>query len=230
MKKRFLAVLSALTILTMGSMTALAASPTVGTAEAPVATQTTTTSVAATKAPADYAAATKVSDGYKVEAVSQTTVDSAKVAVQNNLLNDVATIGTKLGDSTLAAAAKDSSKKVTATVLSVVEVDPTTAVQDANGNYVVTLSIADIAAGDTIAVLHYNGSAWETIVPTKVEAGKVTFATASLSPISVVKLQVTDVTGAPKTGETAPMAGLILVVGLAGAVVCGKKYFAKAAR
>lgn len=229
MKKRFLAVLSALTILTMGSMTALAASPTVGTTETPVATQTTTTSVAATKAPADYAAATKVSDGYKVEAVSQTTVDSAKVAVQNNLLNDVATIGTKLGDSTLAAAAKDSSKKVTATVLTVVEVDPTTAVQE-NGNYVVTLSIADIAAGDTIAVLHYNGSAWETIVPTKVEAGKVTFATASLSPISVVKLQVTDVTGAPKTGETAPMAGLILVVGLAGAVVCGKKYFAKAAR
>ena len=229
MKKRFLAVLSALTILTMGSMTALAASPTVGTTETPVATQTTTTSVAATKAPADYAAATKVSDGYTVEAVSQTTVDSAKVAVQNNLLNDVATIGTKLGDSTLAAAAKDSSKKVTATVLSVVEVDPTTAVKE-NGNYVVTLSIADIAAGDTIAVLHYNGSAWETIVPTKVEAGKVTFATASLSPISVVKLQVTDVTGAPKTGETAPMAGLILVVGLAGAVVCGKKYFAKAAR
>ena len=224
MKKRFLAVLSALTILTMGSMTALAASPTVGT------TETTTTSVAATKAPADYAAATKVSDGYTVEAVSQTTVDSAAVAVQNNLLNDVATIGTKLGDSTLAAAAKDSSKKVTDTVLSVVEVDPTTAVKDANGNYVVTLSIADIAAGDTIAVLHYNGSAWETIVPTKVEAGKVTFATASLSPISVVKLQVTDVTGAPKTGETAPMAGLILVVGLAGAVVCGKKYFAKAAR
>lgn len=229
MKKRFLAVLSALTILTMGSMTALAASPTVGTTETPVATQTTTTSVAATKAPADYAAATKVSDGYKVEAVSQTTVDSAKVAVQNNLLNDVATIGTKLGDSTLAAAAKDSSKKVTATVLTVVEVDPTTAVQE-NGNYVVTLSIADIAAGDTIAVLHYNGSAWDTIVPTKVEAGKVTFATSSLSPISVVKLQVTDVTGAPKTGETAPMAGLILVVGLAGAVVCGKKYFAKAAR
>ncbi len=229
MKKRFLAVLSALTILTMGSMTALAASPTVGTTETPVATQTTTTSVAATKAPADYAAATKVSDGYTVEAVSQTTVDSAAVAVQNNLLNDVATIGTKLGDSTLAAAAKDSSKKVTATVLSVVEVDPTTAVK-VNGNYVVTLSIADIAAGDTIAVLHYNGSAWETIVPTKVEAGKVTFATASLSPISVVKLQVTDVTGAPKTGETAPMAGLILVVGLAGAVVCGKKYFAKAAR
>lgn len=229
MKKRFLAVLSALTILTMGSMTALAASPTVGTAEAPVATQTTTTSVAATKAPADYAAATKASEGYKVEAVSQTTVDSAAVAVQNQLLNDVASIGTKLGDSTLAAAAKDSSKKVTATVLSVVEVDPTTATV-VDGKYVVTLSIADIAAGDTLAVLHYNGSAWETIVPTKVEAGKVTFATASLSPISVVKLQVTDVTGAPKTGETAPMAGLILVVGLAGAVICGKKYFAKAAR
>lgn len=229
MKKRFLAVLSALTILTMGSMTALAASPTVGTAEAPVATQTTTTSVAATKAPADYAAATKASEGYKVEAVSQTTVDSAAVAVQNQLLNDVASIGTKLGDSTLAAAAKDSSKKVTATILSVVEVDPTTATV-VDGKYVVTLSIADIAAGDTLAVLHYNGSAWETIVPTKVEAGKVTFATASLSPISVVKLQVTDVTGAPKTGETAPMAGLILVVGLAGAVICGKKYFAKAAR
>ncbi len=224
MKRKFLAVLSAVMVLSMGSMTVLAASPTVGTTETPVATQTATTSVAGKATPAEYAAATKASAGYEVAAVSATTVDSAAVAVQNQLLNDIASIGTKLGNNTLAAAANDSSKKVTATILSVVEVNPSTATRDANGNYVVTLNIANIAAGDTIAILHYNGSAWETIVPTKVEAGAVTFATASLSPISVVKLETSAVTAAPKTGETAPYAAMLMVVGLAGVALCTKKY------
>lgn len=225
MKKKVLALVSALTVLAMGTLTVSAASPTVGTTESPVSTQTTTTSVAATATPAEYASATTVSEGYTVETVSQTTVDSAAVAVQNVLLNDIAASGTKLGNTALAAAAADSAKKVTASVLSVVEVDPTTAEKNDSGNYVVTLNIASIAAGDTIAVLHYNGTAWETIVPTKVEAGKVTFETASLSPISVVKLEVSDVTASPKTGETVPAASVVLLAALIGAAACGKKYF-----
>ncbi|MGN1167587.1 MAG: hypothetical protein ACI4S2_14300 [Lachnospiraceae bacterium] len=226
MKKKVLAVLTAITVMAMGSVSVMAASPTVGTTEAPVATQTTTTTVEAVATPAEYVAATTVSAGFKVEAVSTTTVQAAAVAVQNELLNDVASIGTKLGNSTLAAAATDSTKKVTASVLSVVEVDPTTAVKDTTGNYVVTLSIPTIAAGDAIAVLHYNGSAWETIVPTSVAAGSVTFATASLSPISIVKLEVASVATSPKTGSTMPMAAAVVVLGLAGAAVCGKRFFA----
>ena len=226
MKKKVLAVLTAITVMAMGSVSVMAASPTVGTTEAPVATQKTTTTVEAVATPAEYVAATTVSAGFKVEAVSTTTVQAAAVAVQNELLNDVASIGTKLGNSTLAAAATDSTKKVTASVLSVVEVDPTTAVKDATGNYVVTLSIPTIAAGDAIAVLHYNGSAWETIVPSSVAAGSVTFATASLSPISIVKLEVASVATSPKTGSTMPMAAVVVVLGLAGAAVCTKRFFA----
>lgn len=226
MRKKALALLSALTIMAMGSMTVFAASPTVGTTEAPVSTQTAATAVASTLTPAEYAAATTASEGYSVEAVSETTVKSAAVAAQNQLLNDLASIGAKLGDSALTAAAADSSKKVTASILSVVEVNPTTAVKDANGNYVVTLNIASIAAGDTIAVLHYNGSAWEVIAPSEVANGSVTFSTASLSPISVVKLEVESVTAAPQTGQPVNIAAFIVVLGFAGAAVCGKKYFA----
>lgn len=227
MKKNFLALLTALTVLSLGSVTAFAASPTVGTTETPVSTQKATTAVANSKSAAQYAASTSASAGYSVSAVSDTTVQSAAVAVQNQILNDVEKIAAVLGDNTLAAAATDSTKKVTATVLTVVEVDPTTAAKDASGNYVVTLNLSDIAAGDDIAVLHYNGSAWETIIPTNVSKGSVTFATKSLSPISVVKLDVTKVTESPKTGASVPFAAVILVIGFAGAAVSGKKYLAK---
>ncbi len=226
MKKKLLAVVTALTVMAMGTVTAFAASPTVGTTEAPVATQKASTTIAATATPAEYAAATKVSDGFTVAAVEETTVKAASVQVQNALLNDLATIGTKLGNSDIAAAATDSNKKVSASILSVVNIDASTATKDADGNYTVTASIAGIAAGDTIAVLHYTGSAWETIVPTSVAAGSVTFKTASFSPFAVVKLEVSTVTASPKTGAAMPVAALFVVVGFAGAMVCGKRYFA----
>jgi hypothetical protein len=226
MKKRVLAVLAAITVLTMGTVSVYAASPSVGTTEAAVSTQTAATTVEAASTPTEYASTTTASEGYSVAAVSDTTLKSAEVAVQNELLNDVASIGAKLGDSTLAAAAKDSSAKVTAKVLSAVEVDPTTATKDASGNYVVTLNISGIAAGDTIAILHYNGSAWETIAPSSVAAGSVTFATTSLSPVSVVKLEVATVKQSPKTGAAMPIAAVVFAAGLLGAAVCGKKYFA----
>ena len=226
MKKKLLAVVTALTVMAMGTVTAFAASPTVGTTEAPVATQKASTTIAATATPAEYAAATKVSDGFTVAAVEETTVKAAAVQVQNALLNDLATIGTKLGNSDIAAAATDSNKKVSASILSVVNIDASTATKGADGNYTVTASIAGIAAGDTIAVLHYTGSAWETIVPTSVAAGSVTFKTASFSPFAVVKLEVSTVTASPKTGAAMPVAALFVVVGFAGAMVCGKRYFA----
>lgn len=226
MKKKLLAIVTALTVMTMGTVTAFAASPTVGTTEAPVATQKAATSVAATATPAEYVAATTVSEGFTVSAVEDTTVKAAAVEVQNALLNDLATVGTKLGNSALAAAATDSNKKVSASILSVVNIDASTAAKDADGNYTVTANIAGIAAGDTIAVLHYTGSAWETIVPTSVAAGSVTFKTASFSPFAVVKLEVSTVTASPKTGAAMPVAALFVVVGFAGAAVCGKRYFA----
>lgn len=226
MKNKILAIFTALTVVMAGSMTAFAASPTVGTTETPAGGQQAATSVAATMAAADYAAATTASEGFTVEAVSETTVRSAAVAAQNLLLNDLASLGAKLGNNALIAAAKDPSKSVKATLLTVVEVSPSTATQGADGNYAVTLSISSISAGDAIAVLHYNGSAWEVIVPTSVAAGSVTFSTPSLSPIAVAKLEVSGMTAAPRTGETMPVAAIIVMAGLVGIAFCGKKFLA----
>lgn len=226
MKRKFLAVLTAMTVLLMGSMTAFAASPTVGTTEAPVGTQKASTVLAATTTPSAYLNGTSASAGYKVSAVSDTTVQAAAVAVQNAILNDVASIASKLGNKTLANAAAKAGSQVTASILTVVEVKVSNATKDANGNYVVTLSVSSIAEGDAIAILHYNGSAWETIVPTSVAKGSVTFASASLSPIAVVKLSVASVSMSPKTGSSIPAAAVILIIGIVGTAVCGKRYFA----
>lgn len=226
MKREILAIFTALTMLTMGSVTAFAASPTVGTTEAPVRTQKAATAVAATDTPAAYVAGTSVSAGFSVSAVSNTTVQAAAVAVQNAILNDIASVASKLGSKTLAAAATDSGKKVTASILTVVEVKVSTASKDANGNYVVTLNLSDIAEGDAVAILHYTGNVWETIIPTSIAKGSVTFSTAGLSPFAVVKLGVTSISASPRTGSSMPAAIGILVIGLIGAVVSGKKYFA----
>ena len=226
MKKKVLALLSALVVMSMGAVTAFAdESPTVGTTQNPVSTQTAATSIEAASTPEAYAAATSA-EGYDVQEVLQTTVDATAVAVQNELLNDLAKTGTTLGNDTIKNAATDSGKKVTAKILSVVNVEPSTATADADGKYTVTLKVADIAAGDAIVILHYNGSAWETIVPSKVEAGAVTFTVSSLSPIAVVKLNTASVTTAPKTGEAVPYAAVIILIGAAGAAIAGKKYFA----
>lgn len=226
MKKKALAILSALVVMSMGAVAAFAdESPTVGTTQNPVESQTAATTIAATATPAEYAAATSA-DEYDVEAVLQTTVDATAVAVQNEVLNDLAKTGTLLANDTLKNAATDSSKKVSATIVSVVNVEPDTAVADADGNYTVTLKVASIAAGDALVVLHYNGSAWETIAPSSVAAGSVTFKVSSLSPIAIVKLDVTSVTSSPKTGETVPYAAVIILIGLAGAAIAGKKFYA----
>ena len=225
MKKRFLAVLTALAVLTMGSMTAFAKSPTVGTTAAPVKTQKCATVLAETVAPSVYLNGTTVSAGYTISEVSGTTVQAAAVAARNAILNDIASIASKLGNQTLANAAVNSGSRVTASILTVVEVKASNASKDANGNYVVTLGHSNIAAGDAIVVLHYTGNSWETIVPSSVAKGSVTFTSASLSPIAVVKLDVATVSQSPKTGQTMPVAVVVLMIGTVGAAVCGKKYF-----
>ncbi|MDE6738976.1 MAG: hypothetical protein K2K07_07775 [Lachnospiraceae bacterium] len=225
MKKKFLAVLTALAVLTMGSMTVCAKSPTVGTTEAPVRTQKSSTAVAATATPSEYLNRTTVSAGYSISTVSAITVRATAVAVQNAILNDVASIASRIGNKALADAAGNSASRVTASILTVIEVKASGASKDANGNYVVTLSLPDIAAGDAVVVMHYTGNAWETIIPS-VANGSVTFASASLSPIAVVKLDVATVSQSPKTGQTMPVAVVLLMIGAVGTAVCGKRYFA----
>lgn len=226
MKKKTLAVLSAVMIMAMSSMTVFAASPTVGTTEVPEAGQTAMTSVEATGTPEEYAAKTAASDGYAVKAVSQQTASAAAVAVQNNVLNHLAAIGNALGNSNVVAAATDSTAVVSAKILSTVDVSATSAAKDANGNYNVTLGNTGISAGDVIVVLHYNGSAWEVIIPTAVADGAIAFTTSSLSPFVIVKLDIAAATMSPQTGDAAPMAIVFIMVGLTGAAICGRKVFA----
>ncbi|MCX4298221.1 MAG: hypothetical protein OSJ73_14505 [Lachnospiraceae bacterium] len=226
MKKKLLAVLMAAAVFTMGSMTALAASPTVATTEAPVSTQKASTVVEATMTPKAYLNNTSASYGFSLSEVSATTVKAAAVAVQNAILNNVAAIAQKLGNSTLLQAAGDSGKQVRASILTLVEVKTSGATKDATGNYVVTLNVANVVQGDNVVILHYTGNSWETIAPRGVANGSVTFASASLSPFAVVKLNVVGVSQSPKTGSSIPMAGVALVISVVGMTVCGKKYLA----
>lgn len=239
MKKKFASFLTAVMVLTMTATTVFAAeSPNTKVDTTVAEGQTTTTTVAETKSASAYAESTKAEsaktdDGtevaVEVTATTDTTVKSTANQVQN-VLNNVKLLGTTLGDDTLTAAAADSTKTVTAEIKTVVEVDTANQI---SGKLTLTLAVDGVKAGDTIAVLHYNGTAWETIKPDKVEDGKVTFTVTSLSPIAVVKLAVADKTAgttttttnatSPKTGESYPVLLILACVCLAGVVVCGKK-------
>ncbi len=226
MKKKVLALISAAALTLLNSMTVLADSPTVGQTQLPVSTQTAITTVNNAATPEHYAVITATSEGFKVSAVSQTTADSAVVAVQNLVLRDVASLGLFLGDADLVTSATTQGSIVTATVLSTVDVDPTTATKDAFGMYNVVLTNSLIAAGDTIAILHYNEStkAWELIKPVAVAQGSVAFQTASLSPITIVKVNTTTAAQAPKTGAMTYSVVLMIFACLIGAVICFRKY------
>lgn len=233
MKKRVMAVLTAVMVLAMGSMTVLAAnSPSTSTTPStPAAGQTASTSVADVKTPAAYAevvtGATVDGAAVTVAAVPQATVDATKTAVQNQL-NDLAALGNVLGNQTVKDAQKDSTKTVKAEIVSVVDIQGT-----AGGT--VTLKVAGVKAGDTILIMHFNETtgAWEDIKPSKVADGELTFALSSFSPVAIVKLDVATTTQgtaaatttatSPKTGEAVPFIAIIAVICLAGIVVCGKK-------
>lgn len=213
-------------ILVMNSLTVFAASPTVGTTEKAVKTQKAITDVLEADTPAVYAEVTTVSDGYVLEAVSDTMVQAAVVAVQNEVLYDISKIGKIIGNKELSDAATNPSKKVEASIVSIVDVDVYNAKKDENGSYIVTLNIPDITANAAVVILHYTGNEWETIEASKVENGKVTFATESFSPFCVVDLAITDVEISPKTGEKIPMLSVIMFIAMVGVVGCTKKYYA----
>ena len=224
MKKKVLAFMSAAMLMMLNTITVFAASPAVGTVQPPVATQTAITAVADTATPAQYAILTATSEGFKVSAVSDSTAKAAAVAVQNTILRDVAALGYFLGDPGLVTAATTQGGVVAANILTTVDVDATTAVKDATGMYNIVMSNGQIAAGDTIAILHYNGSTWELIKPIAVGNGTVAFQVSSLSPISVVKISTNAPAASPKTGVTYSYMALIVLATMAGAVICFKKY------
>lgn len=189
MKKRALAVFMAIAVMLLGTTTVYAAgSPTSGgTVEAPEAGQAANTAVTGVESPAAYAQETSADAGFATSAVGETTVQSAVVAAQNILLNHLANTGAALGNPGIGAAAGQAGATVTAEMLSVINVTTNGATKGADGLYTVTIRNGKINAGDTIAVMHYNGS-WGLVVPTAVGAGFVTFKVADCSPFSIVRL------------------------------------------
>ena len=225
MKKKVLALISAAALTLLCSMTVRADSPTVGDTLPPVGTQNAIGIINDTGTPEQYAVLTVSSAGFKVSAVSQTTADAAKVAVQNSITRDIASLGLFLGNPDLVEAASKQGEIVTSTILSTVDVDPTTATKDAYGMYNVVLANGMIASNDIIVILHYNEitKTWELIKPVAVADGSVAFQTGSLSPITIVKVNTTTAAQAPKTGIMVYGAMTVILAGLMGAVICYKK-------
>lgn len=274
MKKRTLAILSAVMVLAISSMTVFAEET------------TTVTNTSAT--PDEYAAKTSISEGYFGESIFPVSADiynETSELVYNYLssrptefwvgIDDEPTVPAAAGE--LVAAASNPAAHVTGTILTVVKIGASREMYGGE-EFTHTLHVEGISAGDNIMVLgrHYwDDSSWSVLSYETVAAGNsVSFPNGGLwgGPtfdypyVAVVKITVSDAAGAsaatdttgesadatdapaadttavdtsateapaaetaqtpsPQTGETVPMAAVILAVGLTGAVICGKKVF-----
>jgi hypothetical protein len=205
MKKKIMAVVAALAIMTVGTTAFAAESPSAGETDA----GTKDASVAATvtaEAPAetpeqmakDTTATATAADGTVLQivsnAVAKDTPSEATTAAQAavNKLTDLATL---LGSNELATAAKDSTKKVVAEVKTVVNLDVV------NGSITsptaIKISHKSIEAGKTYFVLHYTNGAWQQIKATDVQTGSLVITVDSLSPIAIVEVSVEETAKTP---------------------------------
>lgn len=227
MKKKVLSVLAALMVMTMGTTVFAADSPDASSVTDVKENEAQKAEVAApeAKTAAEYVAAVKV-EGATVEAVSEATV-AATVEEIKSLLKDVDAVATVISSDELKTAAVDTAKKIVPEIKTVVEVSAPAGVTVSKENPIsLTFEVAGIKAGSNILVLHWNGTAWETIKPESVEDGKITASFTSLSPIAIVELSVESAAGSqtsPSTGEAASVLPVLAVICMAGAVVCGKK-------
>lgn len=221
MKKRVLALVSALLLTATLIVPAAADSPTAP--AAPVAAIAAQTLIDAPESAAAYAAKTTVSQGFAVAPTTDAMIQSCVAAIQNMIM---ARLGL-LGNATLAAAAGNAGARVRSTILTCVDLTATTAQKGADGFYHPTIYVNGIQAGSTLFVLHFYNGAWQFETVEAVANGAVQFRTAGFSPFAVVKVSVENAAapaGAPKTGETVPYATLIVMMGLAGVALCTKKF------
>ncbi|MGN0435511.1 MAG: hypothetical protein ACI4D8_02645 [Wujia sp.] len=208
---------------------------------------------APTETPAQMLAASTVDSDLAsieivVEAVSETTINETLVQAKN-VLSDVKSLADLVAkaDASAAEALKtastDPDAKVTASVKTVLNLtlDPTSNSQPSAENPVkVTVSNSEYKAGKTYIVLHYVGGniGWETIPATVDADGKLSFYTTSFSPFAIVELIVgegtqnttpnnsnntNNTTTSPDTGDAIPVAAVVLLFCVAGAVICTKK-------
>ena len=221
MKKRVLSVVAALMVMTMGTTVFAANSPSTTDVKKDE-TQKVVVAEVETKSAEDYAKAVTVTGG-TATAVSKETVEITAKQVKAFLTN-VAEVAKKIGSKDLEAAATDAAKKIVPTIKTVVDVAAPEGTTVSESNPItLTFAVEGIKANANIVVLHWNGTAWETIKPESVADGKVTAKFTSLSPIAIVELAVEDVKTSPATGEAASVLPVLAVICMAGALVCGKK-------
>lgn len=109
----------------------------------------------------------------------------------------------------------------------VVDVMDVSVIGDVTFPVTLTFQVPGVTADSNVAVLHYNGTAWE-VVPSQAGDGTVTATFESLSPVAIV----TDAAAAdgavsgttsPKTGERAAIAGAGIVALFALTAAVGLK-------
>jgi len=246
MKKKIFAIFAAAAVFTMSVIPAFAAESKVAPS---VDTQKATVTFESEKSAAEYAAAaTMETTGFTATAVAADVAKDAEKAIVGQL-TDVAKFAVALGDDALKVAATDETKEISAEVLTIVDVNVTTATANTDGTYTFTLDVEGVKEGDSVAVLHFVNNTWKLEKAT-VTNGKVTVTVDSFSPFSVTKISVatksasTDNTNtdtntattnntttaapvSPKTGEAVPYVLFVAAVALGAAFICGKKYFAR---
>ncbi len=208
MKKKIVSLLTAaVLVMSMGTVAYAAGSPTADkvTEVKENTTQKVEVATPETKAPTTYVEETKVaettvknSNGESVSvkpivaAVSETTVATTAKEVEAQL-KDVEKLATTIDAPELKTAATDSTKKIVPEIKTVVNISvPDDVVISKENPISLTIAVEGIKAGDNILVLHYNGTAWETIKPEKVNDGSIVAKFTSLSPIAIAKLSVVD--------------------------------------
>lgn len=199
MKKRILALACAMALMCAMSSTAFAAG------------SVTTESV--TKSTAVVAADPALTIGSQ-QLTAKTIEEFAKTTTVTSTVN--ATI--KAVSTDIAKAAVAEAKSVVggnAFIASVIDLS----VPAGTGEASFTLNCANIAAGQSVTILHQKADGtWETIKPSSVANGSVTFTLTSYSPVAIV-INAT----APKTGDMAVIISMLAVVCLAGAVIFGRR-------
>jgi hypothetical protein len=193
MKRKLLAVIAALAIMTVGTTAFAAESPAAGkTTVTKDATQEAAVAEVAkpTATPEQMAVATAAtaSNGANITSVAvQDTTVTETVKAAKNAISNLSALATVLDSSELKSVAKDSSKQVSATVTTVVNLQGSI-----SEGTTLTITNAGIKAGRTYAVLHYVNGSWETIKATNVKDYSLQFVADSLSPFAVVEITVED--------------------------------------
>lgn len=199
MKKRVFALVSVL-VLTFGMTVSVFASET----ESPKA-QNTTTVPAATSADGSFT--DELLSAYANSTTVSTTVAGASVG--------------KVSTS-VAASAAARAKAVAgsgAVIATIVDLN----VPAGTGSASFTLNCPNVQAGMKIIILHQlSDGTWETINPSAVGNGSVSFTMTSYSPVAVV-IQNSASGTAPKTGDIVMAVAFLAAVCLIGTVVFSKK-------